>query len=84
MSCESLTRYNEIEFDSGKMIMSEEIYIKPNDRKLWKVRGYELIVRRKRQPVNWVAALLCSSDQKVTNIVTELNTAYWHLFKSGT
>ena len=57
------------------MIMSEETYIKPND-KIQKMRTQELIVRRRRQSINGVTALLCSSDRKVTKIVTELNTAY--------
>jgi len=44
-----------------KMIMSEENCIKPNDRKLQKVKTQELTVRWRRQPINWVTALLPSS-----------------------
>jgi len=58
------------------MIMSEETYIKRNDRKLQNVRAQELIVRRKRQPTDWVTTLLCSCNRKVTKIVTELTNAY--------
>lgn len=64
--------------------MSEETYNKHNDRKLQNVSAKELIVRRRRQPINWLTALLCTSDRKVTKIVTELTTAYRNSFKSGT